>query len=189
MARTRLNGVDIERIQAMLSRWQQHPDLMDKVANSVWKSRVMWRENFHASAFAREMSPLDVDQPDWLMGDNRGFSPHELVLSALGASIAVAFVAGATALGVGLDMLEIEVAGELDLPAIFGISGGTPGYRAISVTIDAKSDAPPEVLEMLQEKAMSLSPVADTLRRPVRISVELRIVEGTRHLPHPGPTY
>ncbi len=176
MAKLDLNGVDIERIQALIREMQDDPHLLEKLTHSVWKSRLMWREGFQTYAFARELSPLMLDQPDWLMGDNKGFSPHEIILSALGASIAVVFVTNATALGIALESLEVEVEGRLDLPAVFGASGGSPGYEGVSVKVFVKGNAPPEVMEMLHEKALAISPVADTFRRPVKVSSTLKVL-------------
>ena len=176
MERIRLNGVDIERIQSLTREMQDDPTAMSRLASSIWKSRIMWRTNFQAFAFARELSPITLDQPDWLGGDNMGFSPHEVILSAIGASVAVVFVTNATALGVDLESLEIEVDGELDLTASFGMSSGASGFQGIGVKVFVKSGAPSEVLEMVQEKAMALSPVVDTIRRPVRVTSGLKIV-------------
>lgn len=176
MAKVELNGVDMERIQALIRQMQNNPQLLEKLSHSVWKSRLMWKEGFQTYAFARELSPMMLDQPDWLMGDNMGFSAHEIILSALGASIAVAFVTSATALGVALESLEVEVEGNLDMAAVFGLSGSDPGYGELSVKVFVKGNAPPEVMEMLHEKALALSPVADTLRRPVNVSSILKVL-------------
>ena len=177
MTKLHLNEIDINRIQTIIRQIQENPDLSDKLAKSIWKSRVLWTGNFHTTAFSRELNPIEMDQVDWLTGDNGGFSPQELLLASLGSSVAIVFVTNATALGVTLEMLEIEIEGELDIPSGLGIYNGFPGYNNISITIEVKSNAPVEVLEMIQEKAIKLSPVATTLEKPVKIATTLKIIK------------
>jgi len=177
MTKLHLNEIDINRIQTIIRQIQENPDLSDKLAKSIWKSRVMWTSNFHTTAFSRELNPIEIDQVDWLTGDNGGFSPQELLLASLGSSVAIVFITNATALGVTLEMLEIEIEGELDIPSGLGIDNGFPGFTNISLSIEIKSNAPIEVLEMIQEKAIKLSPVSSTLEKPVKISANLKVIQ------------
>ncbi len=177
MERVNLNDVDMRRIKALVKGMKEDPEKRREMANSVWKTRLQWVGGFESVAFARELRPATLDEPDWLAGANRGFSPHEITLSALGASIATVFVANASALGVRLDSLELEVEGNLDLPVIFGLADGNPGYSNIGVKVFVESDAPPEVLQEIYQRAVSLSPVANTIRRPVNVTASLHYIE------------
>src|SRR5262249_29770192 len=50
-----------------------------------------------------------VDEPRQLLGTNHAPNPQEYLLSGLGACIAVSFLAGASAMGIQVETLEVEV--------------------------------------------------------------------------------
>lgn len=178
MAQPRLtNGLDVQMVQRLIKEMEEDPQKMEEMASSVWKTRLRWVAGFQSVAFARELSPITMDEPDWMAGENRGLSPHEALLAALGASLVAGFVANTSALGVTVDSLEVEVEGKLDLPAFYGIADGNPGYEDIRVKIFVESDTYPEVLEAIHNKVVKLCPVTDTLRRPVNVSTSLHIVK------------
>ena len=79
-------------------------------------------------------------------------------MSAVGACVATGFVAQATGRGVKVESLEVQVDGKLNLPVFFGLAEGNPGYDEMAVTVYAQTDAAPDVLQEIYDKAVS--PVA-----------------------------
>lgn len=110
------------------------------------------------------------DEPRQLMGNNHGPNPQELLLSGLGACITVAFVAGATAEGIQIESLRIDLEGALDLRGFLGIgTNATVGFPEIRYTVHVTADATEEQLAALHRKAIDHSPNAQTIINPVAL--------------------
>jgi uncharacterized OsmC-like protein len=118
-----------------------------------------------------------VDEPEALGGADTGPNPVELVLAALGTCQEITYRAYATALGIPLERVSVELAGDVDLRGFFGVSpDARPGYRQISGTVTLVSSAPAEQLEMLRDAVNAHCPVLDiiTNKVPVELALELR---------------
>jgi uncharacterized OsmC-like protein len=177
MATVMLNGVDIEKIQALVKEMQNDPKKMKEMANSSWRTRSQWVGGFQHTVYARELAPAILDEPRDIAGGDKGLSPHEAILSSVGACIATGFVAQATVRGVKVESLEVSVDGKLNLPVFFGLAEGNPGYDSMAVTVYAKTDASPEVLKEIWKNAVEKSPVTNTVQRPVKVTTTLRTVK------------
>src|SRR5206468_11952136 len=94
---------------------------------------------------------LTGDEPDVLLGRDRGPNAVELVLAALGFCYSVGFAYNAAAMGYELEELSYEIEGDLDLRNFVGIPDGPrPGFTEIRVTGTAKArNASAEQLEEL----------------------------------------
>lgn len=83
--------------------------------------------------------------------------------------------ANATARGVALSKLELEIEGDINVTAVWGVGDLDPakklGFTDIRVKITAEGDAPREVLDAIIASADHWSPVANTLRNPVNVAV------------------
>ena len=174
MAQVRLNNLDIEKIQALVKEMRDNPKVYQEMANSGWNTRVQWQGGFQHSIFARQLAPTTFDEPTEIAGGDRGLSPHEAIMSAVGACVATGFVAQATSKGVKIETLEVQVDGKLNLPVFFGLAEGNPGYDEMSVTVYAQTDASAEVLQEIYDKAVALSPVLNTVQRGAKITTTLR---------------
>lgn len=143
-----------------------------------------WESGTRARAHAKPMrvGPHRVsrsftwktDEPRQLMGNNHGPNPQELLLSGLGACIMVAFVAGATAQGIQIEELRIDLDADLDLRGFLGIGSNSPvGFLEIRYTIHVTADATVEQLADLHGKAVAHSPNAQTIVNPVALTGEI----------------
>ena len=176
MAQVKLNGVDIQKIEALVKDMQDNPDTYRDMANSPWNTRVQWMGGFQHSVYARQLAPTTFDEPAEIAGGDRGLSPHEAIMSSVGACVATGFVAQASARGVKVESLEVQVDGKLNLPVFFGLAEGNPGYDEMSITVYAQTDASPETLQEIYNKAVGLSPVLNTVQRPVKVNTTLRTI-------------
>lgn len=80
-----------------------------------WSARTQWTGAFASASYAREHRPIVSDEPALLAGTNSAPNPVEYLLAALGSCLAVGYAASATARGIELRALEIELAGTIDL--------------------------------------------------------------------------
>lgn len=170
MTKVERNDVDIEAVAGLAATIQERPD----VASTVWRSSVTWEGGFRSSATVRDFAPTPSDEPASLGGSDSAANPVEQVLSALGNCLAVGYAANATAAGIEIDHLSIDLEGDLDLRTFLGLApDGNAGYEGIRVTVDLRSDATDEQLATLHETVVGTSPVGHTLSRPVPVSIEL----------------
>ena len=168
-ATTKLNDVEIGKVASLAEKIQQEPD----VAASKWSAEVKWDGGFRSNAKVRGFDPIGSDEPEALGGTDTGPNPVEQVLGALGNCLAVGYAANATAAGITIKDLTINVEGDLDLHTFLGLKDGNAGFAGIAVKVHLDSDASPEALQTLHEKVTGTSPVGHTLSRAVPVDIQL----------------
>jgi uncharacterized OsmC-like protein len=169
-----LNGVNVTTVVNLAARMDADPEAARELSAYSRRVRVRWVSGLHSQAYARDVTPHGYDEPEWLGGTNRAMAASEAVLGAIGGCIAVGFAANASLREVPVHELEIDVEGTIDLPSFFGIREGNPGYTQIRVTIFTRCDATPALLDEIAYRAVQLSPVVNTVRRPVDVQYTLR---------------
>ncbi|MDZ4130188.1 MAG: OsmC family protein, partial [Hydrogenophaga sp.] len=106
-------------------------------------------------------------------------APGEIVLSGLGGCLAVGITAVATWKGVKLSKLEVFMEGDIGNPAAWGAGGALEklpaemGFQAIRVKVVVEGDASREVLDEIVKHANFYSPVANSMRNPIPMTVEM----------------
>jgi uncharacterized OsmC-like protein len=99
------------------------------------------------------------DEPELLLGKDKGANPVEYLLAARGVKI---------------NSIESTLEGDIDLQGLLQIDKSVnPGYQGINISFKIKSDASDEVLQELIELAKNVSPVANTVSKPTSINVSL----------------
>lgn len=166
---TNLNEVNLPALGELIAGIQESPDNAD----TKWKATVDWKGGFRSEASIRDFDPVPSDEPFPLGGDNTAPNPVEQVLAALGNCLAVGYAANASAAGIALKGLTIELEGDVDLHTFLGLGQDNAGYSGIGVKVSIDSDADREQVEELHQKVVATSPVGHTLQRPVPVSVEL----------------
>lgn len=157
-------------------------------AEASYGVRLAWQSGARSSAEASPMKigphtvsrnfSWSIDEPRQLLGSNHAPNPQEYLLSGFGACMMMAFVSGATAKGIQLEHLSINVEGDLDLHGFLGMESNAPvGFSAIRYRIDVRGDASPETFEALRQQAESHSPNAMTLANPVELLGEINAEE------------
>lgn len=184
MTSTRINGVNVDQLVSTVDAINQNPDL----ARFRFRARNEWLDGGHSRTViqgfygagqedASRMKPfiLEGDEPPVLLGANAGPNAVEAVLHALAACLAVGFIYNAAAQGINIENLSIDLEGDLDLRAFLGLSEEVrPGFEAIRLTYQVKSDAPREKIEELCTFVQRTSPVLDIVRNPVPVSISLK---------------
>ena len=170
MGDTSLNQVNIEAVAGLAGKIQEEPD----VAATKWGARVQWKGGFRSEASVRDFGPISSDEPDALGGTDTGPNPVEQLLAALGNCLAVGYAANATAAGIEIRDMDIELEGDLNLHTFLGLDPeGNAGYESISVKVNIDSDASADQLASLHEKVVGTSPVGHTLSRAVPVKIDL----------------
>jgi uncharacterized OsmC-like protein len=165
----RLNSVDIAAVGELVSAIKGEPTH----ASTVWKSTVDWKGGFRSEARSRNFAPVPSDEPPALGGEDTAPNPVEQLLAALGNCLAVGYAANATAAGIELRRLRIELEGDLDLHTFLGLADGHAGFEAIKANVSIDSDATDDQIEELHDKVVSTSPVGHTLQAAIPVSVQL----------------
>lgn len=165
-----LNAVDIAAVAGLATKIQQEPD----VARTTWRAEVTWDGGFRSAATIREFSPTASDEPAALGGTDTAPNPVEQLLAALGNCLAVGYAANATAAGVPIDGLRIELEGDLDLRTFLGLDpNGHAGFSGIRATVAIDADVTDDALDELHRTVVATSPVGHTLSRPVAVQIDL----------------
>ncbi len=184
-ATTIRNGVDVDRLIHTIDAIKGDAG----VAAFTFKTTTTWEEggtskseitSFRHMGQEVEHAGRHVftgDEPDVLLGRDRGPNAVELVLAALGFCYSVGFAYNAAAMGYELEELSYEIEGDLDLRNFVGIPDGPrPGFTEIRVKGTAKArNATREQLEELCRYVQDTSPVGDILTRPVPVKVSLSV--------------
>jgi uncharacterized OsmC-like protein len=160
----------MDAVAGLAGKIQQEPE----VADTRWSAKVNWKGGFRSEATIRDFDPMASDEPGALGGTDTGPNPVEQVLAALGNCLAVGYAANATAMGIELKDVNIDLEGDLDLHTFLGLAPqGNAGYNSISVRVNIDSDASADDIRALHEKVVGTSPVGHTLSRSVPVSIDL----------------
>ncbi len=147
-------------------------------AAAVFESRSALQEGLRSEAKLRDHT-LTIDEPEALGGNDQGPNPVELVLAALGSCQEITYRAFASALGIPLTSVRVELSGDIDLRGFFAVSDEVrPGYQAIRGRVHLESTASEETLEQLRQAVNAHCPVLDILTNPVPVSLDLVTSQG-----------
>ena len=164
-----LNDVDLQAVGALVAAVAEDPEQ----GQTEWQATVNWTGAFRSEVSIRDFDPILSDEPAGLGGTDTAPNPAEQVLGALGNCLAVGYAANASAAGVEINDLKIEVSGDLDLHTFLGLKPGHAGYGGLSVKVHLDSDATEEQLAALHDKVVNSSPVGHTLSNPVPLNIDL----------------
>lgn len=176
---TTLNGWDVEAVTEAVHAVEEQPE----AGLLTWRGTAVWDGGFGLDVRTREIEQLGEvmprhftlrgDHPPELLGENTGATAIETVLGALGACMTGTFAVQATARGVRVDALEVDLECTIDLSGFFGLRPVRPGLRDVTLTYHVTADADEETLAEVLEAARALSPVFDTVTRPVEVTTRL----------------
>lgn len=171
MALTTLKSIDVEALKNLAEKGKQNPESVFTL-----KASTECQGQFLNAVTIRNLAPVMIDEPPRLLGTDTAPNPSEIVLAGLGACLSVGLMANATYRGIKLTEIRIELEGDINGSAVWGCGntaeGNNPGISDIRVKVSLKGDATEEELDDIKRHALKWSPVANTLRNPVRIAME-----------------
>lgn len=177
-----LNRVRVGKLTTLVQELKEEPEKAEPL--NRWTTRVKWLGGFRNEVYA-ENNIIRSDEPDRLAGTGTGLNPAQLLLASVGTCLSVGYAANATARGIKIDDLEIELEGQIDnILTFFGLSKqGHPGYKDVKVRVFLKSGAPPEAIKELHEYTVQSSPFCNTVARKVNLTTEIITPELKHEFP------
>ena len=116
-----------------------------------------------------------IDEPTQFLGVNSAPNPAEYMLGGLAGCMAVTFMAGATAMNIEIDQLQLEVDGELDLKGFLGLEGNScVGFPELKFIFHVKGNGTQEQYQNLMDRVTKHSPNFNTIQNEVKMIGELR---------------
>ncbi len=180
-----LNGIDTDQ----LTTFGEHLVANPIAAEIRAQVRTRWSQGYYAQSTTESFhlagqdipraTAVTVDLPEVLGGTDRGPAPGELVLAALGACVAGAFVENAAVASIQIDRLEVSATGHLDLRGTAGVEGVRPGMSRIDLEVEVASTADDATVAELLAAAVRRSPVADSLAAGVALATSFRQTHPT----------
>jgi uncharacterized OsmC-like protein len=171
------NGIPAAALSELAHEIQQHPEQ----GYATYGVNVKWLSGTRSQATALPMQVGDqvvnrefswlIDEPKQLGGSNHAPNPQEYLLSGFGSCMMVAYLVGASVMGIQLSQLEIEVRSEIDLAGFLGVNPDAPvPLKGIRYVVRVAGDGSSDQFEKLRELAQSHSPNAMSLANGVAVS-------------------
>jgi uncharacterized OsmC-like protein len=178
---TTLNGVDLQKLKETVGALQSQP----RLAEFQFRSTGRWFTGGHNRSMVsgfygagqehqrREPFVFDKGEPEVLLGNDSGANPVEFLLVALAGCTTTSLALHSAANGIEIESIETELEGDIDLSGFLGLNPDVkPGYEGIRIKYKIKSDADEATLR----KFIGMSPVCDSVCRPVPLSIEIEKV-------------
>lgn len=171
--KTYLRPIDREGLLAFAERGRNNPN-----SRGTNKVHTIVDGKFRTLSFVGDHTPVVVDEPPHLFGQDTAPAPGEIVLSGLGGCLSVGITAVATQRQVKLTKIEVFLEGDIGNPAAWGAGGAEKlpaemGFQQIRVKVLIEGDAPRDVLDDIVRHANMYSPVANTMRNPIAFAIDL----------------
>lgn len=170
---TWVKPIDATGLAAFAEKGRNNPESRGTV-----KSRTVYDGQFRSLTYVGAHTPVVVDEPPHLFGQDTAPAPSEILLSALGGCLCVGIHAVATHKGVSISKMEVLLEGDIGNPAAWGAGGAHKaphqmGFQAVRAKVILEADAPREVLAEIVREADYASPMANCFRNPIPTDVVL----------------
>src|SRR5215831_17640315 len=151
------NGVNVEALLGVRDALADTPD----IAKFQWRSTVSWVNGTHSRSdvetfygFGDEQHhttfSYDIDHPLQFAAQDKGVTPVEVVLVALGGCLTAGVAAVAQQRSIQLRSVRATLAAEMDLHGILGADPDVRnGFSGVTVTYQIDADATAEEIRAL----------------------------------------
>lgn len=143
--------------------------------NVAWQSGVRAEVTALPMNLGGEEIPRDfkwvIDEPPQLLGESKGPTPQEFLMSGVGACIMVGFIVNASVKGITVRSLNVKMTGGLDLAGFLNLRDDAKVEMSgleYEISVDADADA--ETLAEIEKAAVEFSPNAMSVKRGVPLS-------------------
>lgn len=175
-----VNGVELNRLIDTIEAVKADP----KVASFKFRIQNRWVDGGQNRSEVQQFSAggnevqhkndliLEADEPEALLGTDRGANPVEHLLHALAACVTTSMVYHAAARGIAVEEVESSLEGDLDLRGFLGLAPSVrKGYQQIRLKLKIKADVTDQELRDLAALGPNFSPVFDSITKGVPITV------------------
>jgi uncharacterized OsmC-like protein len=176
------NGVNVEALLGVRTALADTPD----IAKFTWRSSVEWVNGTHSRTdvqsfygFGDEQQhhttfSYDADHPLQFAAQDKGVTPVEYVLVALGSCLTAGVAAVAQQRGIKLNSVKANLTADMDLHGILGADPDVRnGFSGVNVDYEIDADASPEDIKALLAQSQKRSAVYDILTAPVNVTVNV----------------
>jgi uncharacterized OsmC-like protein len=176
------NGVNSAALLEARDALSQAP----QAADFTWRSTTTWVNGTYSRSTIEGFSGLgqdhvhnatftfDADHPVVFASEDRGATPVEIVLSALGSCLTAGVAAVAQNRGIQLRKVTATVEGKMN---VLGILGADPdirnGFNDVQVSFDIDADADAVEIEALVAQSQKRSAVFDIMTNPTNVTVRV----------------
>lgn len=120
---------------------------------------------------------IRADEPRVLGGGGTASTPSQYALAALGSSTAITFAYWSDRLGIPIDLLRVDVQGDIDLRGFVGLGEDVrPGFCAAAMKVTISGPASVAQYEELQRVVDGHSPVLDLFTNRVPVKTTIAVV-------------
>lgn len=176
-----VNGLNMQVLGTMVSNMKNQPE----VAKATFSVKSEWNGGFQVKSSCKSIkmgsnevtreniSQMIHDFPSLLSGDDNGPTVCESCMASLGACITQTIVLHASAMGIQIDSISIDLEGDIDLRGFSGISDKVrPGAQQLRGNVSIRSrQATTDQIKQLYEIGKRLSPTVDTITNGTSIVV------------------
>ncbi len=176
------NGVNVEALLGVRDALPESPE----IAQFQWRSTTSWVHGTHSRSdvetffgFGEEQQHHttfghDVDHPEQFAAQDKGITPVEYVLVALGGCLTAGVAAVAQQRQIQLRSVRATLTAEMDLHGILGADPDVRnGFSGVNVSYQIDADATPEEIKALVAQSQKRSAVYDILTNPTSVTVDV----------------
>lgn len=151
-----------------------------------WRATCTWKNGTHSRTEVKGFFGLgeeqshkttftfDADHPEVFASEDKGATPAELVLVALGSCLTAGVAAIAQHRDIQLRKVTATIEGGMDVRGILGIDSDVRnGYNGIKVHYDIDADASADDIKALVAQSQKRSAVFDILTNPTNVTVSV----------------
>ena len=157
-----------------------------EAAQFNWRATTTWQNGTHSQTdvkgffgLGEEQShtktfSLEADHPELFASEDKGATPAEVLLAALGSCLTAGVAAVAQHREIQLNSVKATIEGSMDVRGILGADPDVRnGFGAIKVHYDIDADANEDDIKALVAQSQKRSAVFDALTNPTNVQVEV----------------
>jgi uncharacterized OsmC-like protein len=176
------NGVNSAALLDARNALSQAPE----AAEFTWRSTTTWMNGTYSRSTIEGFSGLgqdhvhkatfavDADHPTVFASEDRGATPVEIVLAALGSCLTAGVAAVAQNRGIQLRKVTATIEGTMNILGILGADPDTRnGFNDVRVSFDVDADADADEIEAVVAQSQKRSAVFDIMTNPTNVSVRV----------------
>jgi uncharacterized OsmC-like protein len=176
------NGVNSAALLDARNALSQAPE----AAEFTWRSTTNWLNGTYSRSTIEGFSGLgqdhvhttpftiEADHPTVFASEDRGATPVEIVLSALGSCLTAGVAAVAQNRGIQLRSVTATVQGTMNILGILGADPDTRnGFSDVQVRFEVDADADADEIAALVAQSQKRSAVFDIMTNPTNVTVHV----------------
>jgi len=166
----------LRRVRAVEDEVDRLDEDKQKAKAYEWRVRARSTGGMKSTVYFRNFS-FDVGQPASFEEKDRHPSAVEYLLGALGGALTAGFATECAKEGLEIDDIEISIKGKLDnVLAHLGIEDGDPSFKSIELKCFASTKDDRDKVRAAWKRTYDNSPLAQTLKKAVKLEARLAIV-------------